>query len=347
MRTPKFPGVGLSNSNKKLSIFGNSSALSQIAMYFIDIGANLTDESYAGIYNGQQRHEPDIGAVLMRAREAGIMRTIVTAGTLQQSYEAVALASTDPNLYSTCGIHPTRASEMLDDSSTQIKLLSGVVHSGRGKVVAVGECGLDYDRTQFCSEADQMPAFLAQFSLAEETGLPMFLHDRNTRGDFAEVIRKNRSRFSGGVVHSFTGTLEEMQEYVRLGLHIGLNGCSLKTNANLDIVRAVPLERLMLETDCPYCEIRPSHAGFQHVKSKWQAKDKKKYSPDALVKGRSEPCQILQVCEVIAAARGVSEETIARAAFNNSMMLFFPKEAADMGTSPYDLCMSAVPSPAP
>lgn len=189
-----------------------------------------------------------------------------------------------------------------------------------------------------------MPGFVAQFELAHRTQLPMFLHDRNTEGDFLRVVTENRARFTTGVVHSFTGTKEEMQAYVQLGLYIGINGCSLKTQENIEVAKAVPLDRLMLETDCPYCEIRSTHAGFGFIKSKWQAKDKRKYSHDALVKGRSEPCQIRQVCEVIATARGMSDEDLARAAFNNTMRVFFPDEASNMGTSPYDLSVGAIPS---
>lgn len=211
-------------------------------------------------------------------------------------------------------------------------------------MVAVGECGLDYDRTQFCARELQMPGFITQFELAERTQLPMFLHDRNTKGDFLRVVTENRARFTTGVVHSFTGTQEEMLAYVKLGLYIGINGCSLKTQENIEVVKTVPLDRFMLETDCPYCEIRSTHAGSGFVESKWQARDKKKYSPQALVKGRSEPCQIRQVCEVVAAARGISNEDVARAAFNNTMRVFFPEEASNMGISPYDLSVSAITS---
>lgn len=314
-------------------------------MYFIDIGANLTDARYKGRYNGRRSHDPDLNTVLNRAEAAGVVRTIVTAGTLKQSREALDMCGSEQGLYSTVGVHPTRAREMLYNPDSHCEKLLSIVEEGKGKVVAIGECGLDYDRSQFCSEADQMPGFVAQFDLAEKTGLPMFLHDRNTRGDFLRVVTENRSRFSEGVVHSFTGEMELMQAYVNLNLFIGINGCSLKTEENLKVAKAVPLENLMLETDCPYCEIRPSHAGKHFVQSTWPSLDKKKYSPEALVKGRSEPCQIRQVCEVVAGAKGITEEEVARAAFNNTMRVFFPEEAKNMGSSPYDMSIGAVPPP--
>lgn len=313
-------------------------------MHFIDIAANLTDGMYKGKYNGTKRHPADVSTVVSRAQETGVVKIMVTAGTLSQSQEALELSKQDASLFSTVGVHPTRAGEMLRDPDGHCEKLMEIIRDGKDKIVAIGECGLDYDRLRFCSKENQMPGFLAQFQLAEQTKLPMFLHDRNTEGDFLRVISENRNRFTTGVVHSFTGTMEEMQAYVALDLYIGLNGCSLKTEENLAVVKELPLDKLMLETDCPYCEIRSRHAGFEFVKSKWQSKDKKKYSPDVLVKGRSEPCQIRQVCEVIAATKGVTEEEVARAAFNNTMKVFFPEEAKNMGSSPYDLSVGAIPA---
>lgn len=312
-------------------------------MHFIDIAANLTDGMFKGIYNGTERHQADLSTILSRSESAGVVKTMVTAGTLAQSQEALQLSESEPSLFCTVGVHPTRALEMKDNPGAHIEHLLAVVEEGKNKVVAIGECGLDYDRTKFCSRQDQIPGFIAQFSLAERTGLPMFLHDRNTEGDFFRIIKDNRSRFTTGVVHSFTGTIQEMKVYVALDLYIGINGCSLKTEANIQVVKDTPLDRIMLETDCPYCEIRPTHAGSSWVKSKWPSKDKKKYSPEALVKGRSEPCQIRQVCEVVAAAKGIADEDVARAAFNNTMKVFFSKEAKNMGSSPFDLSVNAIP----
>lgn len=311
-------------------------------MHFIDIAANLTDDMYKGLYNGSVRHEADLSTVLSRASDGGVVRTMVTAGTLSQCSEALNLCRTDATLFSTVGVHPTRANEMRADIDSHIKKLSAIIEEGKDKVVAVGECGLDYDRLQFCSKEDQIPGFIAQFKLAEESKLPMFLHDRNTSGDFGRIVKENRHLFSTGVVHSFTGTAEEMNNYVNMDLYIGINGCSLKTEDNLNVVKQIPLDRIMLETDCPYCGVKQTHAGFHHVKSTWAAKDKKKYTADAMVKGRNEPCQIRQVCEVVAGCLNISEEDLARAAFNNTMRVFFPKEAAHMGSSPYDWSVNAI-----
>lgn len=314
------------------------------SMHFVEIAANLTDGMYRGDYNSANRHAPDLPAVFERARAGGVVKIMVTAGTLPQSEAALEMCSEDPSLFSTVGVHPTRAREMLYDPAAHCEKLHEVIMKGGPKVVAIGECGLDYDRLRFCSKQDQLPGFLAQFSLAERTGLPMFLHDRNTGGDFGRIVRENRSKFSTGVVHSFTGTMEEMQSYVDMDLYIGINGCSLKTEENVRVACAIPLDRIMLETDSPYCEIRTTHAGASLVKTRWPAKDKKKHSHDAMVKGRNEPCKIRQVCEVVAASRNISEEELARAAFNNTMKVFFKEEASNMGTSPYDWSINAVSS---
>lgn len=110
------------------------------------------------------------------------------------------------------------------------------------------ECGLDYDRLFFSPKDVQLRHFALHFDLAAKHGLPLFLHDRNTSGDFLRIMRAHRHRVPGGVVHSFTGTAGEAKEYLDMGLQLGINGCSLKTEENLAVVRGLPLDRLLLET---------------------------------------------------------------------------------------------------
>lgn len=143
---------------------------------------------------------------------------------------------------------------------------------GTGALVAYGEFGLDYDRLHYCSRRIQLHSFAAQLDLvlSLRPQPPLFLHSRAAHGDFVGLLRaKFGDRLErlerGGVVHSFTGTADEMRELADLGLHIGTNGCSFKTRENCDVVAAIPLDRLMLETDGPWCEIRPTHAGWRHL----------------------------------------------------------------------------------
>lgn len=138
--------------------------------------------------------------------------------------------------------------------------------------MAFGEFGLDYDRLHYCARSLQLHSFKSQLSLAASLSpqLPLFLHSRAAHGDFVACLKaafgeRLEGLEKGGVVHSFTGTVEEMRELMELGLHIGLNGCSFKTAENCEVVRAVRLDRLMIETDGPWCEVRPSHEGWKYL----------------------------------------------------------------------------------
>jgi TatD DNase family protein len=139
-------------------------------------------------------------------------------------------------------------------------------------LVAFGEFGLDYDRLHYCSRTLQLHSFDAQLKLAAslKPQLPLFLHSRAAHGDFVACLKahygeKLERLTAGAVVHSFTGTVEEMQELMHLGLYIGVNGCSFKTAENCAVVKEMHLNRIMLETDGPWCEVRPSHEGWKYL----------------------------------------------------------------------------------
>ena len=151
----------------------------------------------------------------------------------------------------------------------------------------------------------------------------MYLHSRNCEEDFVNFISKNRDRFSGGVVHSYTGTDTELKRLLDMDLYIGVNGCSLKTEENLENVKKIPLDRLMIETDAPYCEIRNTHASRKYLGERiFKGKRKEKYNSEFLVKGRNEPCKVVEVLEVLSKLRGEEESVIAKACFENSCKLF-------------------------
>lgn len=122
-----------------------------------------------------------------------------------------------------------------------------------GLAVAFGEIGLDYDRLFLSGKEQQLKYFEAQLDLAIEIQLPLFLHSRAASEDFERLLAPRLEKLpKKGLVHSFTGTLEEMQRLVDLGLDIGVNGCSMKTEENLEVVKAIPLDRLQIETDGPW-----------------------------------------------------------------------------------------------
>ncbi|KAI5059378.1 hypothetical protein GOP47_0025697 [Adiantum capillus-veneris] len=298
----------------------------------IDVGANLTDGMFKGIYNGKRYHASDLRAVLERAWNSGIDRIIVTGGSLEESREALCLAETDGRLFCTVGVHPTRCSEFeaSGNSEKHLEDLLELAKEGvaKGKVVAIGECGLDYDRLQFCPAAIQQRYFEKQFSLSETLNLPMFLHMRAAANDFLSIVERNKHRFVAGVVHSFTGSAEDREQILAIKkLYIGINGCSLKTNENLEVVSEIPAERMMVETDSPYCEIKSTHAGFKNIKTSWPSKKKEKHEEQSLVKGRNEPCCTRQVVEVVAAHRGITDLTsFARTLYENTCRVFFPND---------------------
>jgi TatD DNase family protein len=153
--------------------------------------------------------------------------------------------------------------------------------------------------------------FPKHFGLAEKYKLPMYLHNRNTGNDFFEIVGAHRGSFSNAIVHSFTGTEEELHKSLQLDLHVGVNGCSLKTAENMKVAASIPLDRLMLETDAPYCEIRNTHASAPMVQTKFTSVKHEKFKNGVMVKSRNEPCTIIQVLEVMAKLKNIPEETLA------------------------------------
>lgn len=293
---------------------------------FVDIAANLTDAMYSGIYNGSKKHESDLTNVLKRAWAGGLDKIIVTGGDLKGSIEAVRISQSDDHLYCTVGCHPTRCSEFDENNpSSYLQSLEDVVSKNKDKVVAIGECGLDYDRIQFCPKETQKKYFELQLKLVEKSKLPLFLHCRNAHADLIEILTRHKDSLYGGVVHSFDGTLEEAKEVLNLGYYIGINGCSLKTAENLEVVKQLPKDRLLLETDCPYCEVRPSHASSRYVETTFTSVKKEKWNTENMIKGRNEPVTIVQILEVISAVRGEDLDNLCETIFTNTHKLFFPK----------------------
>ncbi|MEC9483850.1 MAG: TatD family hydrolase [Halomonas sp.] len=205
----------------------------------VDIGANLTHESFSG----------DLDAVLRRARAANVTTLILTGTDLEHAEQAVDLARRLPGLYATAGVHPHDASHWSSALETAMRDLHR-----QPEVVAVGECGLDFNRN-FSSPAEQERAFEAQLALAAESGLPLFLHERDAGRRMLDMLRSWRSDIAQAVVHCFTGERDTLHGYLDLDLHIGLTGwlCDERRGHHLrELLSDIPLDRLMVETDCPY-----------------------------------------------------------------------------------------------
>ena len=303
---------GLSNGSNVLPLF--------------DIGCNLLDPMYRGEYRGKKRHESDLDLVIQRGWDTGVAGVMITAGTSSEATAALELSHSDPRLYCTVGVHPTRCDEFEacegGGEAYMAKLLATAQEgAAAGKVVAVGELGLDYDRLQFCKKETQLKWFEAQLlELVPVLKTPLFLHSRAADEDMLRLLRKHS--VVDGVVHSFTGSMDEMEALVELGLHIGINGCSLKTEANLRVVEAIPTDKLLLETDGPWCDIRRTHAGYAHIETQFDTKKDKAFMRGVCVKNRTEPCHIIQVLEVVAGCRGVDKAFLADKVMANTKRLF-------------------------
>jgi len=292
---------------------------------FIDIGVNLTDPVFNGVYHGKKAHEDDFSIMMQRAKDIGMQKMMITVGHLEEAPAALDLVKTDESLFCTIGCHPTRCNAFEKDTTPEeyYRKLLEIATQNKDKVVAIGECGLDYDREHFCPRETQKKYFEKQFDLAAETKLPMFLHMRNAGDDFVDIYKRNMDKVNGGVAHCFTGTAEEAKILLDLGLYIGITGCSLKTEENLEVLKTIPSERLMVETDAPWCEVKNTHAGSKYVKTKFQTKKKEKWDAGCCVKSRNEPCHIIQVLEIMAAVRGEDPKELAEIMFENTEKLFF------------------------
>ena len=220
----------------------------------IDIGANLTGRKFS-------KHA--IPSVLQRASQAGITHIIITGTSYSGSKSALELCgefdgTENVKLRCTVGIHPHDATSTLKGPHAAYfeKGLEGLIMSdlGRKYCVAVGECGLDYDR-KFSTHEDQKIVFERQLELARKLGKPVFLHSRDAHHDFLGTLKPFLSTIKG-VAHCHTDpSIENLKELLDAGVYIGLTGmiCDERENRfNTDILQYIPLDRLMVETDSPY-----------------------------------------------------------------------------------------------
>ena len=261
-----------------------------MSLELIDIGANLTHSSFAA----------DREAVMQRALDAGVRRLIVTGADLAGSRQAAALADQHATrLWSTAGVHPHHAQQFAPSQRAAFQELLG-----SRRVVAVGECGLDYFRN-LSTPAAQRTAFTAQLQLAVDSAKPVFLHQRDAHAEFVAILREFAGALTGGVAHCFTGGPAELEDYLALGLYIGVTGwvCDERRGQELrDAVPRIPSERLMIETDSPYLLPRDlSSAG----KSR-----------------RNEPSNLPHIAAAIASLRGEPLESMARSTTANAVSLF-------------------------
>lgn len=205
----------------------------------VDIGVNLAHRSFL-----RDRTE-----VIERAIAAGVRTMIVTGTNLKASEEALHLARSCPNrLFATAGVHPHDSRNYTNQTIPELRRLAE-----HDEVVAIGECGLDFNR-DFSPRPDQERWFEAQIALAEELKMPLFLHERDAHQRFCDILKQTR-RSVPAVIHCFTGGRKELAAYLDLGLHIGITGwiCDERRGTHLrELMKEISLNRLMIETDAPF-----------------------------------------------------------------------------------------------
>lgn len=256
----------------------------------IDIGINLAHDSY----------DSDREAVIARAEAAGVAQMMVTGSSAASTHAAIALSRQHPGkLFATAGVHPHHATELTSSVLAELEQLAL-----EPQVLAVGECGLDYYRN-YSPRAAQREAFARQLELALRAGKPVFLHQREAHEDFLAILREHWAGLAGGVAHCFTGGAAELEYYLELGLAIGITGwiCDERRGAHLlELVRRIPADRLLLETDGPYLlprDLAPKPASR-----------------------RNEPVYLPHVAATVARARGEAAEMLARSSTDAARRLF-------------------------
>jgi len=194
----------------------------------------------------------DIDDVIKRAGEVGVEYIINVGTSVDTSVKSIELTKKYANIYASVGIHPNAASTVLADDWSRLEALAG-----ESKVVAIGETGLDYYRDRSKKE-DQKRLFHKHLELAEKHNLPVIIHNREASIDCLEIVRKYSGRVSG-VIHCFAGSRDDAEEFLELGFYISFAGpITFPKAENLrEALKAVPVEKLLLETDCPFLAPQP------------------------------------------------------------------------------------------
>jgi TatD DNase family protein len=265
-------------------------------MRLIDSHCHLEPGDF--VVDGPDGKEDEREAVIARAREAGVagLVCIGSGRSLAEARNAVALAETHDGIWAGVGIHPHDVARMPADALDEIERLA----TAHPRVVVVGETGLDYhyDHSPRETQREALRAFLG---IARRAKKPISLHIRDAHADAQAILAEEAGGGpTDGVVHCFTGTVADAQRYVELGLHISFSGVvTFKSAGEIrDAAAWVPLERLLVETDCPYL------------------------APVPLRGRRNEPAFLVHTARAVAAARAMETDALAAAASDNTRRLF-------------------------
>jgi TatD DNase family protein len=251
----------------------------------IDSGVNLTNHQF-----DDQHYN-----IVHRAKDAGVRHMLIIGCDIASSKQSLELAIKFQQ-YSTAGIHPHDAKSATEELENQLTNLASHNH-----VLAIGECGLDYNR-DFSPRDTQRSVFRRQLALAESLNLPVYLHERDAFEDMFAILKEFNVR---GILHCFTGDANALQSYLDLGLYIGITGwvCDERRGKELQkLVPSIPIERLLIETDAPFLIPRT-------VKPKPKSR-------------KNEPSLLPYVCQTLAQLYQIDEKIIAKQTTENFYQLF-------------------------
>ncbi|WP_059174183.1 TatD family hydrolase [Bacillus sp. FJAT-27445] len=250
----------------------------------IDTHAHLNADQY----------EDDVEEVMARAKENGVEKIVVVGFDRPTITKAIDLAEANEFIYACVGWHPVDAVDMTDEDLAWIETLSA-----HPKVVALGEMGLDYHWDKSPKDV-QKEVFRKQIRLAKKVKLPIVIHNRDATADIVDILKEEDAAEVGGIMHCFSGSVEIAKQCVEMNFYISLGGPVTFKNAvkPKEVASEIPLDRLLVETDCPYLTPHP-HRGK-----------------------RNEPSYVRLVAEEIAALKGISFEEVANVTTKNAKRLF-------------------------
>lgn len=250
-------------------------------------------DSHSHIYG--KEFTADFDEMMQRAADAGVETMIVVGADLESSIQAAELALKYPNIYAAVGIHPHDASRVTEDCYQRIIDLA----TGTGKVVAIGEIGLDFYRDR-SPRPDQERVFRRFLQIARNVQLPVIIHDRDAHDRIMAILREEHAEDIGGVLHCFSGDLQMAKECIDLGFYVSIPGTVTYPNSTQlqEVVKGIKTEHLLVETDCPYLSPLPFRGK------------------------RNEPAYVRLAAEKVAALKGLSLDDVARITSLNSRKLF-------------------------
>lgn len=251
-------------------------------MEFIDAHGHIYDERYE-----------DVSDIVKKALEKGVCKIVCPSSDLSTATQSIQLANEFSNVYANVGIHPETFEELDEKSLAEIEKLAN-----NEKVVAIGEIGLDY-HTRTDKKEEQKFAFIKQIEIANKLNKPIVVHSREAMGDTIDVLR-NHTPNKPSLMHCFNGSLESAEILMKLGFSFSFGGLVTFKNAKsvVEVVKNLPLDRILLETDCPYM------------------------TPEPFRGKRNEPSYVVYTADRIAKIKGISIEEVARVTTENAKRLF-------------------------